>query len=170
MYGTWYDAEANAITDRGRLVFLSPFDSELDVSGLRILAAKMELKECGLKNHRMSHEDKPYKFSDQDLRELWELQRLLPTLFDRRYARRGTSSYGLKHICEKFIPHRYISNASTILMCTYLGILWTAYKDDGINANIRYTMKNDDQLVKSMQEYCYQIRKQTNPWALPPTP
>lgn len=152
------DPEVRAVKNRVKT-------TELDIEGLVLLAGKMDLKESGLRNFVKGKEDPLYDVRcPENLRQLWELRQLLPVLFTGEFARRGQSSYGVKHICEDFIPHRYISNASTILMLTYLDIPWTYIKGDPLNANVRAQMAEGYELMRRMAEYCRFVREHKNPW------
>lgn len=157
------DPEVRAVKMRGEAC--KPFETELDIEGLVLLAGKMELKEAGLRDYVRGKEDPLYDvLCPENLRQLWELQRLLPTLFTREFARRGRSSYEVKHICEDFVPNSYISNSSTILMMTYLNIPWTYVKGDPINANVRAQMADGFVLMNRLAKYTQYIREHKNPW------
>lgn len=138
---------------------------ELDISGLIVEAKKLGLVEEGMPCKLRKDSPAYDVLCPGNLRELWEVRQLLPRLYDKdAFARRGRNSYGLKHELEDFSS--YISNASTILMASYLGYILTPYQEDSMNINIRAKRFEEDQLVKNMAEYCRVMRRHKNPYGV----
>jgi len=121
------------------------------ISKLEALVKELDLTGNGLRQkriynigtHKWEPDTKPaYDVNNiQNQREITECLELIPLLFSKDFARRGCSSYKIKHYLEDFSGYNYISNASTILAFRYLNYAMTKYDDDDLNMNIRATRK-----------------------------